>query len=337
MKRFFLVVALLCLYAQPTLAADSPIKRILPTAEQSTLACAGSDTMRVLVLEWQKAFTAENPGTASSMEARGSATALPALLAGKCNLAAMSRPISKAEAERFEAEFGYKPVGIKVALDALAVYVHPDNPLRGLTLRQLDGIFSSSRVCGGDSLVDWGALVFGSFEGHDIVPEGRDTLSGTYELFRELALCGGTFRDNVRAESDSSQIIAKIAANPYAIGYAGIGYRTKEVRALSIARNENSGYFKYYVDEFENDPDLNKRYAYVYRGKYPLSRALYIYVNKAPGRTLPPHLERFLCFVLSDKGQDIVHSVGFIPLTSQMTADERRKLLADYSPSWWSL
>lgn len=333
MKRFFIVAALLCLCAQSAPATDISGAAAPP----GKLTCVGSDTMRVLMQEWGKAFLADHPDVILTHQNHGSGTALPALIEGRCNLAAMSRPMSNAEISRFETQFGHRPTGIKVALDALAVYVNKDNPLRGLTLKQLDGIFSASRKCGGRRLDDWGELVFGSFEGQAIVPVGRDELSGTHELFREKAMCGGAFRKGLRVAKDSEDVITFVASDKYAIGYSGIGYRTGEVRALAIARNADSGYYAYHVKEFRNDPDLKKRYAYVYRGKYPLSRFLYIYLDKAPGRILPRHLDQFLRFVLSAKGQNIVHKVGFIPMTEKMTARERKKLSADSLPSWWPL
>jgi phosphate transport system substrate-binding protein len=304
-----------------------------------SLVSVGSDTLENVVEGWGQAFTALHPEVTFAIDALGSGTAPPALIQGISNLAPMSRQMTDAEAAAYEEAFGYEPVFLRVALDALAVYVHKDNPIRGLTFEQLDGMFSAGQACGGGAIASWGHLVFGPLAGQPIEAFGRDARSGTHDEFARQALCGGTFGDQVHEEPDSATVVDAVAGAVNAIGYAGIGYRTEGVRAIAISRgpdDEDDPYYPYFVAEWRDDPDLAKRYAYVIDGRYPLARFLYLYVSKAPGEPLDPAVEAFVRFALSRQGQAIVHEVGYIPLPESMVEDELPKLQPDHALSWWS-
>jgi phosphate transport system substrate-binding protein len=292
--------------------------------------------MRILLEAWSKAFQKQRPASSFSIQSLGSSTAPPALLAGTCEIAAMSRKMEPEEISLFEQKFGYQPLALHAALDAVAVVVHPDNPVQGLTLQQLDGIFSSTHTCGRKDITQWSQLFIGKAQRPDIQLYGRNNLSGTYEFFREKALCGGEYKQSMKQLPDSDDIEAAVEKDPAGIGYSGLGYRTNDVRVLAIARNANDGYYKFYVDQFKDSDDLEKRYAWVYRGQYPLTRVLRFYINKDPDKPLTPLLKEFLRFVLSKKGQDIVHKTGYIPLTKSMLKSELKKLDPSYKPSWWN-
>ena len=297
------------------------------------LRSAGSDTMRVLLESWTRAYAARRPGVAADIRSQGSSTGARAFLEGQCELAAMSREMTPEELSRFEKKFGRRPVDLHTALDALAVFTHPSNPVRGLTLGQLDGIFSSTHLCGSDDITRWDQLFLGPAKHPEIKTYGRNDLSGSRAFFCKKALCGGSHRESVKELPDSRSVERAVASDPAGIGYAGLGYRTKDVRVLALARNEDDGFYKYYVDEYRESDDPEKRFAWVYRGDYPLSRTLHLYVNKPEGEALPPHVHGFLRFVLSDEGQKIVLDEGFIPLTPDMAAKELDKLAPDYAPS----
>ncbi len=299
------------------------------------LSCVGSDTERILIERWFDGFTKIYPGISSTLESKGSNTAPPALQNGKCSLAAMSRAMRKEEIAAFKKVHGYEPLEIRVALDALAVYVNKENPLRGLTLKQLEGIFSSTRKCGGSDVSQWKQLVFGKLSADRITLYGRNALSGTHDFFQNRALCGGEFKSNIKQLPDSSAVVKAVEHDPAGIGYSGLGYRTDGVQVLGIAPDEGAGYFRYEVEKYQDSKDPEKRFAYVYRGDYPLSRFLYVYVDKKPGQHLPAELEEFLKFVLSSKGQALVLESGYIPLNDKMVRKELKKLAPGYKPSWW--
>ena len=293
MRVFIFLVVLQCLLL-PSIEAGAALDAYRSHKKISgRLSCVGSDTLRILMERWFKDFAALHPGVVYSLESKGSNTAPPALQAGGCSLAAMSRPMRKQEIRAFTKTHGYRPVAIRVALDALAVYVNKDNPLRGLTIKQLDGIFSSARDCGGPELNRWDQLVLGTLEKAAIHLYGRNDLSGTHDFFQEQALCGGGFKTSVALLPDSAEVLAAVERDPAGIGYSGLGYRTDGVQVLGIAPDEESGYFRYEVEQFRDSSDPEKRFAYVYRGDYPLSRFLYLYVDKTPARPWPPAWRSF--------------------------------------------
>lgn len=296
----------------------------------------GSDTMGDLMRRWAEGLRVYAPNLSLAIESRGSATGPPALIQGESELAPMSRKMTSLEVAAFEKRYGYKPIFVRMALDALAVYVHKDNPIQGLTLRQVDGIFSSTQRCGGHALERWGDLVFGRLEHTLISVVGRNKISGTYDYFRDSALCGGEFRTGYVELDGSVAVVDAVGSSIGAIGFAGIGFRTAAVRALPLAKWENDPYVAYYNEQHRDDPDLAKRYEPVTSGRYPLARFLYLYFNKPPGKPLQEALEKVVQYVLSNRGQQDVADSGFIPLPEKMLRTELAKLAPGYRPTWWS-
>ncbi len=218
------------------------------------------------------------------------------------------------EIEAFQKRYGYKPTRVRVAIDALAVFVHKDNPLEGLTIDQVDAVFSSNRKCGADKNVDrWGDLgLSGAWTGKDIQLYGRNSVSGTYGYFKKKALCKGDFKNSVNEQPGSASVVQSVSASLNGIGYSGIGYRTSGVRALPLAKKGT------------NFIEANMKNAV--SGKYPLSRYLYVYVNKHPNKALPPMEAEFLKMILSKSGQSIVEKDGYIPLPRSVVDKEFKKL-----------
>jgi phosphate transport system substrate-binding protein len=249
------------------------------------------------------------------VEGKGSSTAPPALIEATAQLGPMSRAMKADEVDAFEKKFGYPPTQIRVAVDALAVYVSKDNPLEKLTLPQVDAIFSKSRRCGEAGALDtWGSLgVTGALASQPIRLYGRNSASGTYGYFKETALCGGDYRDTVKEQPGSASVVQGVTEDKLGIGYSGLGYKTSGVKALALARDAKSGFAS-------TDPEE------VYGGKYPLARFLYVYVNRAPGKPLDPLTEQFLRFVLSREGQQIVLKDGYLPLKAGVVEQELAKL-----------
>ena len=272
---------------------------------RGTLTSVGSDTMSVLVTLWAVQFHARHPGAHVQVQAAGSASTPAALLEGAADIGSMSRPMSEAEIAAFRARYGYAPLRITVAHDAIAIFVNPDNPMTRVTLAQIDAIWSRDRRCpdaAGDDDFVRGLLV-----------NGRDASSGTYELFRETALCGGAYRPGVIAWPGNGAVIAAVATQRNAIGYAGAGYVNALVKPLAVARDEAGEAVA---------PQANA----IASGRYPLTRALYLYVNRKPGRALSALPAAFLEYALSAQGQRLLPRAGFVALGDDELAAQREAL-----------
>jgi phosphate transport system substrate-binding protein len=275
----------------------------------------GSDTLNNLMTLWAEAFRRAYPGVNIQIEGKGSSTAPPALIEGTAQLGPMSRKMKNRELDAFEKRFGYKPTRIGVALDSLAVYVHKDNPIQGLSLPQVDAIFSKNRRGGlPRAITTWGqAGLSGSWRNVPVSLYGRNSASGTYGYFKSEALFKGDFKDTVKEQPGSASVVQGVETDRGAIGYSGIGYRTSGVKAIALAKKTGG---KLYLPTYAN----------ALRGKYPLARVLYVYVNKAPHRPLDSLTKEFLKLVLSREGQQIVVKDGYMPLPAKFSAKERANL-----------
>jgi len=261
----------------------------------------GSDTLNNLMTFWAEGFQAVYPNVDIQIEGKGSSTAPPALTEGTAQLGPMSREMKKEEIDAFEKAHGYKPTAIKVAIDALAVFVHKDNPVKGLTLQQLDSAFSSSLKFGGKNANTWADLgLTGDWAGRPLSLYGRNSASGTYGYFKENALKKGDYKPTVKEQPGSSAVVQGVASDLGGIGYSGIGYITSGVKAISLGEKADK------LVEPTQENCLN--------GTYPLSRFLFVYVNKKPGQPLDTLTLEFIKFIKSKQGQEIVAKDGYYPL-----------------------
>ncbi|WP_404415181.1 PstS family phosphate ABC transporter substrate-binding protein [Marinospirillum sp.] len=282
------------------------------------LTSIGSDTLANLMTLWAEEFKKNYPNVNIQIQAAGSSTAPPALAEGTSNMGPMSRQMRDSEIKSFEDEYGYKPTAVPVAIDALAVFAHKDNPIKGLSIPQVDAIFSSNRRCGYESDIDrWGDLgITGSLADRTVQLYGRNSVSGTYGYFRKNALCGGDYKNSVNEQPGSASVVQSVSTSLNAIGYSGIGYRTSSVRAVPLAAAEG--------EEFVEATPANAA-----SGKYPLSRFLYVYVNKRPNQPLSKMDQEFIKSVLSRQGQEIVHRDGYVPLPAAVVKRVRKDLQID--------
>ena len=278
------------------------------------LSSIGSDTLANLMTLWTEGFKRNYPSVNIQVQAAGSSTAPPALTEGTANFGPMSRAMKDKEIEAFESRHGYKPTAIRVAIDALAVYVHKDSPLDALSIEQVDAVFSSTRRCGGaESLDSWGGLgLTGSWAERPIQLYGRNSVSGTYGYFKKVALCSGDFKNSVNEQPGSASVVQAVASSLNGIGYSGIGYITSGVKALALS-----------ADGGEPIAATKENAA---ASTYPLSRYLYMYVNKKPNQPLSPIEREFVKLVLSKEGQEIVAKDGYIPVSAEVAALELAKL-----------
>ncbi len=277
------------------------------------LSAIGSDTLNNLMTLWAEGFGERYPNVNIQIEGKGSATAPPALISGTAQLGPMSRAMKQEELDAFERRFGYRPTAIRVAVDALAIFAHRHNPLEGLTLAEVDGIFSTTRRLGArEDIRDWGQLGLPLWAGRRISLYGRNSASGTYGYFKQYALGKGDFKDNVKEQPGSSAVVQGVSSEEFAMGYAGVGYLTSGVRYVPLGQ----GGGQYFMPTYEN----------CVSGRYPMSRFLLIYVNKPPGRGLNKLALEFLKFVLSADGQRMVLKDGYYPLPGQVIEEMRRGL-----------
>lgn len=310
--RSLKVFSLLAAVTWSAFASGQDVDPALPDYERvggvaGNLSSVGSDTLANLMTLWAEEFNRFYPNVNIQIQAAGSSTAPPALTERTSNFGPMSREMRDNEIEAFESRYGYRPTAIPVAIDALAVFVHKDNPLEGLTIAQVDAIFSSTLRCGGSAPVTtWGQVgLTGPWERRDIQLFGRNSVSGTYGYFKETALCEGDFKNNVNEQPGSASVVQSVSTSVNAVGYSGIGYRTSSVKTVPLALDETSEYF-------DATP------ANAVSGNYPLARFLWVYVNKAPNEPLAPLEREFIKLVLSKTGQNVVIKDGYIPLPAQV-------------------
>jgi phosphate transport system substrate-binding protein len=270
------------------------------------LSSVGSDTLANLMTLWAEAFNREYPNVNIQIQAAGSSTAPPALTEGTSNLGPMSREMKDDELEAFEDKYGYKPTAVPVAVDALAVLVNKDNPIKGLTIEQVDGIFSSTNKCGGAASIEtWGDAGVAEWGAKSIQLYGRNSVSGTYGYFKEHALCKGDFKSNVNEQPGSASVVQSVTSSVNGVGYSGMGYSTSGVKMVPLAKKGTTTFV-----EATPENALN--------GTYPLTRYLYVYVNKKPNQPLPPLENEFIKMVLSKTGQQAVIKDGYIPLPAKI-------------------
>ncbi len=293
-----------------TVKVDPKLPDYKPTGGVSgNLKSIGSDTMNNLMALWAEGFHKIYPNVEVEIEGKGSTTAPPALIAGTAHFGPMSRPMKVAEINNFQSKFGYKPTALRTSIDMLAIYVHKDNPIKSLTLQQVDAIFSKTRKAGGAiDIRTWGDLgLTGAWANKPISLYGRNAASGTYGFLKEHVLKNGDYKDSVKEQPGSSAVVQGVASDKYAMGYSGIGYKTADVLAVPLAKSAKA---KAIAAIPEN----------AYTDEYPLARFLLIYVNYKPKSELDPLRREFIKYIFSKHGQKDVVKDGYFPITSLIAA-----------------
>lgn len=301
-------------------AIASGVDPDLPSYERvggisGNISSIGSDTLNNLMTLWAEEYNKFYPNVRVQIQGAGSSTAPPAMIEGTANMGPMSRAMRDSEVQEFEKRHGYKPYPVPVAIDMLAVYVNKDNPIKALSLPQVDAIFSATRRCGyKEDIMRWGQIgLTGAWANRDITLYSRNAVSGTYGYFKKNALCDGDYKASINEQPGSSAVVQGVAESINGIGYSGIGYITSGVRTVPLAR-EHGG------DAFPPDGK------YAATGEYPLARFLYVYVNKHPNRPLEPITAEFVKLMLSKQGQETVVRDGYVPLPASEAIKHRKAL-----------
>ena len=284
-----------------------------------TLIVSTSDTMRPLVKLWADGLIGRHPSLKATILGDQSGTGLAPLLEHRTEMAALSRRMTAAEISEFVKEYGYEPTEVPVAIDALAIFVHKDNPIAGLSLDQLDAMFCRERRRGILHAIDaWGLVGLVDEEWFETPVQlyGRNGKFGTGAFFREDICKGGTFTPQLNDVDGSASVVLELESDPHGIGFSSIGYRTSMVKPLPIAAVKGG---RYVEPSFQTAMD----------GTYPLRRNLYLYVAKPPKSSLPPALTELIRFALSAQGQELARDLGYLPLAST----ELRRLASKWSPS----
>jgi len=276
----------------------------------------GSDTMNNLMTLWSEEFKRLYPNVSCEIEGKGSSTAPPAMIEGTAVFGPMSRAMKSGEMDEFEKNFGYKATQLRTSIDMLAVYVHKDNPIadKGLTMQQVDAIFSKTRKGGyPKDITTWGDVgLTGAWAKRPITIYGRNSASGTYGFFKEHVLEKGDYKDSVKEQPGSSAVVSSVANDLGGIGYSGIGYKTADVKVIPLGRSAD-----------KMIPAIPK---YAYSGDYPLSRFLYLTVNYKPGSELEPLRAEFIKLIFSKQGQSVVVKDGYFPVSARLAEEELRKV-----------
>src|SRR5690554_5226845 len=319
-KMKTLATALTLCTAFSTFSATAAVDAQLPDYERASgisgnLTSIGSDTLANLMTLWAQEFKKNYPNVNVQIQAAGSSTAPTALTEGTANMGPMSRMMKDSEIQAFEARHGYRPTAVPVAIDALAIFVHKDNPIKGLTIDQVDAIFSSTRRCGAEKDVTrWGDLgMTGAWANRPIQLYGRNSVSGTYGYFKDNALCKGDFKNSVNEQPGSASVVQSISTSLNAIGYSGIGYCTSSVRTVPLATKASERFIDATPEQAAS-------------GEFPLSRFLYVYVNKRPNQPMQPLDREFVKLILSKQGQEVVVRDGYVPLPASLAEKLRKDL-----------
>lgn len=288
---FCLIAAVLfssCKKSGDNEASAGPAKRPVTSIQN-----IGSDTMVNLAQAWAEAYAKVDPSVSVEVAGGGSGIGVAALINGTCDIANSSRKLEPEEIEKCKAKHGHDPKEFLVGFDALSIYVHPSNPLTEISLDQLSEIYRE-----GGKIDKWSQLGITLPGGDEIIRISRQNNSGTYHYFRETVVGKKSdFKLGSRDMNGSKDVVELVGRTPNAIGYSGLGYATKAVKILNVAKKKG-------------DPSVTPSIATTWDKTYPIARPMFMY---CPG-TPPPAVEKYLAWIVSDPGQAIVRETGYVPL-----------------------
>lgn len=304
-----LVAAAACsLSATRPAAAQSLLDPSLPPyrAEEKLsgkLTLTGSYTMSKVASVWVESFRQFHPDVQFDVQVKGAVESVNAVTAGDAQIGLLSRTILQSEAMAFQEKHGHPPVVLTPMFESIAVFVHKDNPIKGLTIRDLDAIFSFTLKRGAAKpAATWGDVgLAGDWAAKPIQVYGRRQATGVQVFFQEVVLAGGEFRPDMKEILANVDMLQAIADNPNAIGFAGANYSNTGVRSVPLAVQGGQSFVA--VDSIDAT-----------RGRYPLIRPLQLVINQEPGQPLPALEAEFIKYVFSRFGQEDVVRSGMHPV-----------------------
>jgi phosphate transport system substrate-binding protein len=320
MRKIFATLMLFGMLLGGNVSAQTGVDPALPEYTpvpgiSGNLSSIGSDTLNNLMTLWAEAFQGFYPNVNIQIQGAGSSTAPPALIEATANFGPMSRMMKAKEIEDFEKKYGYKPTAVGTSIDTIGVYLNKDNPLDCLSIPQVDAIFSATRRCGhSEDITRWGQVgLTGAWANRDFTIYSRNAVSGTYGFFKDNALCKGDYKPTINEQPGSASVVQGVTESINGIGYSGIGYITSGVKAVALSKDTGGACY---------EPNAENAST----GNYPLSRLLYVYVNKHPNQPLAPVEREFFRLVLSKQGQEIVVRDGYIPLPESFASKIRQEI-----------
>jgi phosphate transport system substrate-binding protein len=263
----------------------------------TTIQNKGSDTMVNLAQSWAEEYKKVAPTVDVEVSGGGSGVGIAALIKGTVDLANSSRDMKPEEIEQAKKNTGKAPKQITVGYDALAIYVHKDNPLNEITMEQIAQIYAE-----GGTITKWSDLGvrIPNAATEEIVRVSRQSSSGTYEFLREHVLNKKDFKLGSRDMNGSKEVVELVASTPTAIGYSGMGYNTPAVKMLKVKKTAA-------------DPAYEPSVANTLAKTYPIARSLEVYTLGEPEGALKDYVN----WILSDPGQKVVESTGYVPLAPE--------------------
>nr|MBI3612871.1 PstS family phosphate ABC transporter substrate-binding protein [Nitrospirota bacterium] len=273
-----------------------------------TLTSVGSGSLNKLMTLWAEGFRRYYPGAQIQVENKGASASTIALLDGTAHITPMSRMMEESELAQFQAKLGYRPTAYAVAVDALVLYVHKENPIQGLTMEQVEEVFAKSPRYRIAPITKWDELdLVDRWAGAPINLYGLPHTTATHEFLRTHIMHDGEFKPGINEEPSSQSVVQKVSADPYALGYGGSESVAPGVRVVPLAESEFSPYVEPTAQNIANR-------------RYPLRRYLYIYINQTPrkilkgAKPLPPVMREFLRYAFSQEGQAEVTKSGYSPV-----------------------
>ena len=293
LKTIALIAASLCL----------ALPLILKASDKKAIQNIGSDTMVNLAQAWAEAYAKVDKNVSVEVSGGGSGIGIAALINGTCDIANSSRKLEPEEVEKAKAKHGHDPKEFLVGYDALAIYVHPSNPMNEISVEQLGDIYRE-----GGKIDNWSQLGVKLKGGDKITRVSRQNNSGTYHYFREMVV--GKKSDMKLGSRDmngSKDVVSLVERTPSAIGFSGLGYRTDKVKVLKVSKKTG-------------DKGIEPSIATTWDNTYPIARPMFMYTPGQP----PPHVDKYISWILTDPGQKIVEESGYVPLKEE----QRKKTIA---------
>jgi phosphate transport system substrate-binding protein len=263
-------------------------------AEKKQIQNIGSDTMVNLAQAWAEAYAKVEPGISVEVSGGGSGIGIAALINGTCDIANSSRQLEPEEVEKCKAKHGHEPKEFMVGYDALSIYVHPSNPINEISIEELSEIYREGGKF--DKWSDLGVKIPGGKD--QIIRVSRQNNSGTYHYFRETVVGKkADFKLGSRDMNGSKDVVELVSRTPGAIGFSGMGYATKAVKTVKVAKKKGGPYVA---------PSI----ATTLDKTYPIARPMFMYTPGQP----PAHIQKYIDWILAPVGQKIVEETGYVPL-----------------------